>query len=331
MTLGEKIRYYREIQKMGQEKLAELSHISVSAIRKYESGERIPKDSQLEKLAIALHISPVALRDIHFDSFVDLLPYLYEISKLGDISFDGEKDAEGKLIPTELRIKYNNPDFQAFFKEWADKINECEQIKTAAENINDSQTREMMLRRSSDIEVEIEQKLVTERIINNIYHEYDVPKSLYAKRSLKDFPALKTYADILTALYDLALSGTKFECVGIFERVWAAQAIITFDADFIEKKDSSVYNEKTFSSFLHYFNEFNSKYGIKTSAYTYQQGVDHYYRFIIEDRVLASAMSIINEVLNADITNMDSQNRKEFEDDIKDQISQFNIPVEQKK
>ncbi len=42
-------------------------------------------------------------------------------------------------------------------------------------------------------------------------------------------------------------------------------------------------------------------------------------------------MSIINEVLNADITNMDSQDRKEFEDDIKDQISQFNIPVEQKK
>ena len=39
-------------------------------------------------------------------------------------------------------------------------------------------------------------------------------------------------------------------------------------------------------------------------------------------------MSIINEVLNADITNMDSQDRKEFEDDIKDQISQFNIPVE---
>lgn len=331
MTLGEKIKYYREMQKMGQDKLAELSHISVSAIRKYESGVRVPKDSQLEKLAIALHISPVALKDIHFDSFTDLLPYLYEISKCGEISFEYEKDADGNNITTDVRIKYNNPDFQSFFREWAEKKAEGEQIKAAAENITDSQTKDMMLLRATDIESEIEQKLVTERIINNIYHEYVVPKSLYSNASLKDFPDLVTYADILNTLQSLALSHIHFECVGIFERIWNPQAIFTFDADYIDKTDKPISEKNSLSSFLHYFNEFNSKYGVKTSAYTYQQGLQHYYRFIIEDRILATSVSIINEILNTDLNSMGELERKDFDNDIKDQIQQFNIPIEGKK
>ena len=330
MTLGEKIKYYREIQKIGQENLAALSHISVSAIRKYESGERIPKESQLEKLAIALHISPVALKDVHFDSFIDLLPYLYEISKTGDIAFDGPKDSDGKYIPEELNLKFKNSDFQSFFKEWADRKAECDQIKKAADEISDSPTKEMMLKRVSDIEAEIEQKLVTERIINNIYQEYDIPKSYYSSRSKKGLPALKTYADFLNMLNNLARTSIKFECVGLHEKGSGAKCVFTFEANSIKIENMSIYAEDTFSLFLHYFDEFSQKYRTRTDAYTYQQGLQNFYRFIIEDRVLVAGLSIINEILATDIASMDGYERNDFDDNIKEEIKQFNVPIEMK-
>lgn len=101
MTLGEKIKYYREKQKMGQQDLAELSHISVSAIRKYESGLRVPKEAQLEKLAVALHISPSVLKDTSFKKFTDLLPYLYEIGVSGIDIIKGFKDYIRQEHPDE--------------------------------------------------------------------------------------------------------------------------------------------------------------------------------------------------------------------------------------
>lgn len=57
MNTGEKIKFRRIELKMTQKKLAELSGISESAIRKYEKGERIPKVEQLQKLANALNLS----------------------------------------------------------------------------------------------------------------------------------------------------------------------------------------------------------------------------------------------------------------------------------
>lgn len=164
MTIGEKIKYYRKEQKMKQETLAELSHISVSSIRKYESGERIPKDLQMKKIAMALRISPTALLDIHFENFTELLPYLYEICKWGNISFDGLKDDNGKYIQDQLTIKFNQMDICRFFKEWADKKEECNQIIQVASSITNSKTKELMLQRVSEFESEIELSLVQTRL-----------------------------------------------------------------------------------------------------------------------------------------------------------------------
>lgn len=326
MTLGEKIKYYREIQKMGQENLAALSHISVSSIRKYESGERIPKNSQIEKIAIALHISPIALQDIHFENFTELLPYLYEISKWGKVSFDGPKDDSGKYIQDQLTIKFNQPDFCHFFKEWADKKEECDQITQASSSITDLATKELMLKRVSEIENEIESSLVSDKIINNIYTEFNIPEnypSEYIKNTTK---SLEKYADFLCILNTLARTNIKWECYGIFEKAWDAKAIFTFESDSLNKENMSIFSENAYAAFLYYFDEIK-KFNIDTEAFAYQQGSNTYYRYIIKDRTLAASLSIIQEVLNTHFDTLENFNRSHFEDSVEKKIQMYDMPI----
>ena len=56
-SVGKKIRLYREYRGFNQIELAELSHINVGTIRKYELGLRNPKPDQLEKIATALGLN----------------------------------------------------------------------------------------------------------------------------------------------------------------------------------------------------------------------------------------------------------------------------------
>jgi transcriptional regulator with XRE-family HTH domain len=56
-TIGNKIKYYREKNRLTMSKLAELSGVSQSTISLIESGQRIPNSKTLERLASALNIS----------------------------------------------------------------------------------------------------------------------------------------------------------------------------------------------------------------------------------------------------------------------------------
>ena len=64
MTLGEKIRYYREQLGITQGKLAELTGIHPVSIQKYETNKMQPQPTQIERIATALGISYNALNDI---------------------------------------------------------------------------------------------------------------------------------------------------------------------------------------------------------------------------------------------------------------------------
>lgn len=57
MTIGEKIKFYRNEKGLTQNQLSELSGISEISIRKYEAGDRIPKISNIEAIAEALKIN----------------------------------------------------------------------------------------------------------------------------------------------------------------------------------------------------------------------------------------------------------------------------------
>ena len=120
-----------------------------------------------------------------------MLPYLYEISKRGQISFDGKKDPEGKYLEDTVSIRFSDSEYKSFFKEWADKKDECDKIKAAADQLSDPTTKELMLNRVKDIENEIESTLVSGRIIDNIYSESEIPANYPSKRIRDNTPPLE--------------------------------------------------------------------------------------------------------------------------------------------
>lgn len=299
MTLGQKIKYYREKQKMGQEHLAALSHIAVSTIRKYEADERNPKEEQIEKLAYALHISPAALKDNTISDLIDALPALYNIGLFGDIQFCGEADAEGNYDPETFSIKFNNKELMDFLIAWAKKKAEADSVIKAAALVKDTETQNLMKKRLDDIYADVENKLVLEKVAEQIYFEEELPK--INVKDIDEYGYLDNYGQVLSSLYSLAVR-RKFECVGVWERMWNPKAIFTFEAEMgdIPTKDAKILN--LFGEFLFYFQEFR-KNGRKCYGYSFMQGGVKYNRYIIEDRTLAEGLEIVKDILNFDFEN----------------------------
>lgn len=68
MTIGERIKTCRNESNLTQKQLSELTGIAEITIRQYEAGKYAPKMMNLEKIAVALHISPAVLMGVTEDS-----------------------------------------------------------------------------------------------------------------------------------------------------------------------------------------------------------------------------------------------------------------------
>ncbi|MCR5778054.1 MAG: helix-turn-helix domain-containing protein [Lachnospiraceae bacterium] len=328
MTLGEKIKYYRELQQMSQENLAELSHVSVSAIRKYEAGLRFPKDAQIEKLSLALHTTPAALKETQFDSFVDLLPYFFEILRYGKVTFTGSKDENGGFNANDISVRFNDEEMNLFLKELADKKQRCDEIRQATAQITDPPTKELMLKRLSDLETDIEEELIFDKIADTVYKEYSVPDDIKPNDEDDEKYFLLTYANLLTALRTLARV-IPFECVGIYEKTKDARAIFTFKAEDVDQALIPSFEYGVYSMFLYCFDELKKTYKIDTEAFEFIQDGFKYFRFIIKDRIIASSMPIIQRVLQTDYDKFKNDEEQEaFEVMIDNQIEAYRVPIE---
>lgn len=82
MTVGDKIRKYRLEQGYTQKELAIKAGLSESAVRNYELGNRTASQDQLEKIANALKISPFALADPNFDTYISVMHSLFALFHL---------------------------------------------------------------------------------------------------------------------------------------------------------------------------------------------------------------------------------------------------------
>lgn len=79
MSTGDKIKHYRKLRGFYQGELAEKVGLTEGAIRHYESGARTPKPSQIEDIANALEVSPLALKDFGVESARDLLALMLQL------------------------------------------------------------------------------------------------------------------------------------------------------------------------------------------------------------------------------------------------------------
>lgn len=127
MTIGEKIKYFRNCIGITQGKLAELSGIHPVSIRKYETNKMVPQTPHIIKLAEALNVSPFAFIDffdaINLQTSGDMIGYLLMMLKNGVLYLDGERDESGrikketavlkthKLLNTNYKIRSDNKQF----------------------------------------------------------------------------------------------------------------------------------------------------------------------------------------------------------------------------
>ena len=96
MKISKKLKELRKENQLTQGKLAELSGINHSAIRKYEIDINVPQDQHIQNLAKTFNISPLCLKsfdscDIKLDTKGDLLATLVLLIKSGFLEYSLDK------------------------------------------------------------------------------------------------------------------------------------------------------------------------------------------------------------------------------------------------
>lgn len=118
MTIGEKIKYFREKQDMTQAKLAELTGIHPVSIRKYETDKMEPKEPQIERIAEALNINTFALTGtdvpkVKYKTVGNVMGVLMYMINAGIIDLTWEEKCKGRPDYSTVRI-VPTPFFQDF-------------------------------------------------------------------------------------------------------------------------------------------------------------------------------------------------------------------------
>lgn len=132
MSTGEKIKHYRKLRGMYQGELAEKVGLTEGAIRHYESGARTPKPPQVDGIAKALDVSPLALKDFGVESAKDLLALMLQLEDDFGIvpSDDGSSFAIDPKAP-------NAPKLAQMMKAWAAKRRELVSGKISEKEYQD--------------------------------------------------------------------------------------------------------------------------------------------------------------------------------------------------
>lgn len=108
MTIGEKIKYFRNMRGISQETLGQLAEINSATIKKYEYGIRNPKPDQLLKIANALGISINVFMNFDIETISDVLSLMFKMDEQLDLKWEAKKDAEGNYKPSTLKLSFNN-------------------------------------------------------------------------------------------------------------------------------------------------------------------------------------------------------------------------------
>ena len=85
MTIGEKIRYYRQLKNISAKQLAAFVGVNETAIRNYERGYRKVSDDKLSLIAECLEIPIEAFYDRHMTSECDSFWVVRELTEKGAI------------------------------------------------------------------------------------------------------------------------------------------------------------------------------------------------------------------------------------------------------
>ena len=111
MTIGEKIRYFRNLRGYTQAELGEKLNLQADRIRQYENDVRTPKTDLLQKIADALDVDVEALSDINIQNATDIMHVLFELEDQHTIDTKKhELERETKVFASLCGINYQGTD-----------------------------------------------------------------------------------------------------------------------------------------------------------------------------------------------------------------------------
>lgn len=122
MTLGNKIRKYRQLRGLTQKELGLMAGFSEatadSRIRKYESDAMAPKTAIRQKLADALDVDLSALSDLDISSHEDVMQALFQLEE--NFGMDIEKQG-GRVYLSFRNDNDENHALNMFMSLWSDQ------------------------------------------------------------------------------------------------------------------------------------------------------------------------------------------------------------------
>ncbi len=142
MNLSDKLRIFRQMRGLTQKQLSEISGISLSAIKLYETNASKPRTEQMNKLCNSLGITKTAFYDTEVDTVGAVAALLFLIEDFVDIKLTG-KQINGKYDPKTVSLKFDNPQLQEFIANWANIKDKIDIINKNTETIDTPDLKEL--------------------------------------------------------------------------------------------------------------------------------------------------------------------------------------------
>ena len=163
MTIGEKIKFYRELKGYNQSEFAKLSSVPLATLKVYEKSNKIPKNEPLFKIAKALDLSPNIFLEPECETLGDISALFFLLSKSADLVIHGEK-TDGKYSADSVSFSFSHPLLQEFLADWANSTESTRDMRKKAKEFKEEEIRKPMLESAEKLERTLEYNKISCKI-----------------------------------------------------------------------------------------------------------------------------------------------------------------------
>lgn len=122
MTVGDRIKKIRMARGMTQQELGEALGFSKTTanvrIAQYESGFRKPKKEVLDHMAAVLHVNPMAISEVNWDTYYGLMYTLFDLEETYGIHIDKIDGQYCLTVDPSSSSRSIRSSFSEWYKAW---------------------------------------------------------------------------------------------------------------------------------------------------------------------------------------------------------------------
>ena len=246
MTIGNKIRFFRNLRGYTQDELGQKIGLQGDRVRQYENGIRTPKADKLEALANALDVDIAALSDINITSEEDIMHILFELED--NFSIDIEKQ-NGKTVIVIDNEDSRNSVLNTYLNYWYDK----KQV-FSLDKYSDAKDPRVIDYRSWRGRFGSNEAAFETEVLQNINDAYKAEVTKLSKGKAKHCETISDLVRVICNISPDILIGTDEELNDILNPVRSYGFV--FDAEQLIKPGNT---SEAFARFLYEFDNFKKQ------------------------------------------------------------------------